>query len=81
MSRSATRFLRPMPTSEPEHIVIQLTGQLAVEIAQLQILDILRPRFGELAAQTQAVRQPEMRLGGLRILTWIAFRAASIDCG
>ena len=50
-----------------EHIVIQLTGELTVEIAELEVLVVDRPGFGELAAEAQAVGQPEVRLGGLGV--------------
>src|SRR5450759_3931042 len=50
-----------------EHVVIQLTGELTVEIAELEVFVIDRAGFGELTAEAQAIGQPEMRLGGLRV--------------
>src|ERR1019366_1851506 len=50
-----------------EDIVIQLTGQLTVEIAELEIFVIYRAGFGELTAEAQAVGQPKMRLGGFGV--------------
>ena len=41
-------------------------ANLLVEIAQLQILAVLGDGIGRLAAQTQAVGQPQVRLGTAR---------------
>src|ERR1019366_4361034 len=50
-----------------EYVVIQLTGQLTIEIAELEIFVIHGAGFGEHPAEAQAISQPEMRFGGFGI--------------
>src|SRR5580658_9856409 len=59
-------LLLPQAEQRPENIVIQLAGQLAVEIAQVQVFAVFRFSGRILSAQPQTIRQPQMRLGALR---------------
>src|SRR5262245_30726157 len=56
------RFLS-VADQESAYPVIQLASQIAIEIAEAEILVVFGPRLFQLLAHAQAFRQPEMGLG------------------
>src|SRR5262245_6512522 len=63
----STRFLFLSEADEiTKRVIVQLAGELAIEIAQSQVRAVSGPGFRVLSAETQAVGHPEPRLGALR---------------
>src|SRR5262245_55405396 len=47
-----------------EYVVIELAAGLAIEVAEIEVLHVFGGRLGEIAAEAEAVGEPEVRLGG-----------------
>src|SRR5262245_38260646 len=49
----------PFTDHKSEDVIVQLTGEFAIEVAQSKVLQILRPGLAVLLTHPQTFRQPE----------------------